>query len=95
VIGDDINGCRGTFKVVKPDSEGFVDSEQFLIMDVVIQFRGGEGSGVERHRMEFAIFGHNGKNCGEGVVRGVSFNDNRPVRDPMSKDGSRGKGFLQ
>jgi len=27
VIGDDINGCRRTFKVVTPDSEGFVDSE--------------------------------------------------------------------
>jgi len=31
----------------------------------------------------------------KGVVQGVSFNDNRPVWDPVSKDGSRGKGFLQ
>jgi len=45
--------------------------------------------------MEFAVFGLDGKNRGEGVVRGVSFNDNGPVRDPVSKDGSRGKGFLQ
>jgi len=50
---------------------------------------------VERHGMELAVFGNNGKNCGEGIVRGISFNDNRSVRDPMSKDRSRGKGFLQ
>jgi len=27
VIGDHIDGCRGTFKVVTPDSESFVDSK--------------------------------------------------------------------
>jgi len=27
VISDDIDGCRGTLKVVTPDSEGFIDSE--------------------------------------------------------------------
>jgi len=26
VIGDDIDGCRRTFKVVTPDSEGFIDN---------------------------------------------------------------------
>jgi len=45
--------------------------------------------------MEFAVFGNYGENCGEGIVRGVSFNDNRPVRNPVSEDGSHGKGFLQ
>jgi len=59
VIGDDINGGHGTFEVVTPDLEGFVDSKQFLIVDVVIQFRGGEGSGVECHGMELAVFGLN------------------------------------
>ena len=27
VIGDDIDGCHGTFEVVTPDSEGFVDGK--------------------------------------------------------------------
>jgi len=27
VVGDDINGCHRTFKVVMPDSESFIDSE--------------------------------------------------------------------
>jgi len=45
--------------------------------------------------MEFAVLGNNGKNSGEGIVRGVSSNDNGPVWDPVSKDRSCGKGFLQ
>jgi len=45
--------------------------------------------------MEFAVFSNYGENCSEGVVRGISFNDNRPVQDPVSEDGSCGKGFLQ
>jgi len=45
--------------------------------------------------MEFAVFGNYGENYGEGIVQGVSFNDNRPVHDPVSENGSHGKGFLQ
>ena len=38
--------------------------------------------------------GNYGGDCGEGVVRGISFN-NRLVQDAVSENGSHGKGFLQ
>ncbi len=36
VVGNNVNGSRGTFKVVAPNVEHFVDSEELLVMDVVI-----------------------------------------------------------
>ena len=36
VVGDDINGSRGTFKVVAPNAECFIDSEELPVMDIVV-----------------------------------------------------------
>ncbi len=36
VVGDDVNGSHGTFKVVAPNVEHFVDSEELLVVDVVV-----------------------------------------------------------
>ena len=34
VIGDDVNGSTGAFKIVLPDMEGFKDSQEFFSVDV-------------------------------------------------------------
>ncbi len=36
VVGDDVNGSHGTFKVVAPNVECFVDSEELLVVDIVV-----------------------------------------------------------
>ncbi len=36
VVGDDNNGSRGTFKVVAPNAECFIDSEELPVMDIVV-----------------------------------------------------------
>ncbi len=36
VVGDDINGSCGTFKVVAPNAEHFIDSKELLVVDVVV-----------------------------------------------------------
>ncbi len=36
VVGNDINGSRRTFEVVAPNAECFIDSEELLVMDVVV-----------------------------------------------------------
>src|SRR6266511_2661391 len=41
------------------------------------------------------IFRDNGENGGEGVVGGVSLDDNRVVWDPVREDWSRGKRLLE
>src|SRR6266545_5349421 len=45
--------------------------------------------------MYFVIFRYNVENGGEGVVGGVSLDDNRAVWDPVRKDWSRGKRLLE
>ena len=36
VVSDDINGSCGTFKVVAPNVEHFVDSKELLVVDIVV-----------------------------------------------------------
>ena len=36
VVGDNVNGSCGTFKVVALNVKHFVDSEELLVMDVVV-----------------------------------------------------------
>ena len=63
-------------------SEGFVDSQEFLVMDVIIEFCGVEGAGVECHGVDFTIRGVKGEYGSESVVGGVSFDEHGWVRRP-------------
>jgi len=36
VVSDNVNGSCGTFKVVAPNAEHFIDSEELLVMDIVV-----------------------------------------------------------
>ncbi len=36
VVGDDVNGSHGTFEVVTPNAERFVDSKELLVMNVIV-----------------------------------------------------------
>ena len=42
MVGDNVNGSRGTFKVVAPNAERFIDSEELLVMDVIVEFGSGK-----------------------------------------------------
>jgi len=50
--------------------------------------------GVEHNRL-FTIGASDGENTSNSIVRGISFNGERSIGDPMSKDRSGGKGLLQ
>jgi len=51
--------------------------------------------GVEHNWSEFTIGASDGENTSNSIVRGISFNGEQSVGDPMSKDQSGGKGLLQ
>ena len=36
VVSNNVNGSCGTFKVVVPNAEHFVDSEELLVVDIVV-----------------------------------------------------------
>jgi hypothetical protein len=52
MIGENINRRSGTFEVVPPDAEGLIDSQEFLIVRIVIPFSRRQGARVESYRVE-------------------------------------------
>ena len=45
--------------------------------------------------MNFIIFINNGEDCSESIVQGISFHNELSIGNPMSKDRSRSKCFLE
>ena len=64
-------------------------------MSVIVQLSSGEHMGVEHDRVNFVIGAGKGKNTGNGVVRGVSFNGYRSIWTPVNKHWSRDEHFLE
>ena len=95
VVRYNVYRSSGPFEVVPPDLECLEDGEEFLVVRVVVQFRSGEGPGVERDRMEFAGVRSDGQDTGDGVVGGVRLNGNLAVRYPVVKDRSASKCRLE
>ena len=95
VIGDHIHWSCKALKVVTPVAEGLKDCKEFLVMSVIIQLWRGHGVGVECNWSEFTIRVCDGEDASDSIVRGIGFNSEWSIRDPMSKDRSRGKGLLQ
>ena len=52
-------------------------------MGLVIEFRGGDGARVKSDWVNFTIREYNGENCGDGIVRGICFNNHRCVWYPV------------
>jgi len=80
---------------VLPNLESFKDSEQFLVICVVVQLHCGESVGVKSNWMNFIIFVNNGEDCSKSIVQSISFHNELYIRNPMSEDRSRGKCLLK
>jgi hypothetical protein len=50
MVCDNVNRLGRALKVVLPGPESFIDSEKFLIVGIVIEFRSGQHPGVECNR---------------------------------------------
>ena len=88
VIGDHIHWSCRALEVVMPVVKGLKDRKEFLVMSIIIQLRRGHGVGVECNQLEFTIGACDGEDASDSIVRGISFNSERSIRDPMSKDWS-------
>jgi len=64
-------------------------------MDIIVEFWGRKGPGVECNGVKFAIRIHNGKDGSKCVVRGISIDYNLSVQDPMGKDQSCGESLFK
>ena len=95
MIHNNVNGIGQTFQIVPPNLESFKDGKQFLVMCVVVQLCRSESARVKGNWVNFIIFINNGEDCSESIVRGIGFHNELSIRNPMSKDRSGGKCFLE
>ena len=59
VVRDHVDRSTRTFKEVSPDTEGFKDGKEFLVMSIVVEFQSTEGAGMEGHGVDFSGVGFN------------------------------------
>ncbi|KIO05145.1 hypothetical protein M404DRAFT_141637 [Pisolithus tinctorius Marx 270] len=78
-----------------PMVESLEDSQQLLVVGIIVEFWRGHGAGVESDWAEFTVGAGDQQNASNGIVGGVSFHCKRSIRDPMSENGSRAEGILQ
>ena len=84
VVGNNINWSCRAFKVMSPDMESFKNGKEFFVVGVVVQFGRGESMEVESNQMYFIGVVGDGENGTKCIVGGVSLNNDRMIRDPMS-----------
>jgi len=68
MIHHNVDGIDWTFSIVLPNLKSFKDSEQFLVMCVIIQLHYSKSVGVKSNQMNFIIFVNNRENCSESIV---------------------------
>ena len=95
VVGDDINQSCGAFKIVAPGPKSLMDSEELLVMGVVVELWSGQSPGIVGDRPNLLVRTTNGENASDGIVRGVCLHDERSIQNPMGGDRSGGEGFLE
>ena len=95
MICNNVDRVGWTFQIVPPNLESFKDGKQFLVMYVVVQLRHSESARVKGNWMNFIIFVNNGEDCSKSIVQGISFHNELSIGNPMSKNRSRGKYFLE
>ena len=80
-----INQSQRSLEVVAPYPKSFENGEQFFVVDIVVEFRGHKGVGVESNGVDFIVrWGYRGENGGKGVVRHVRFNYERSLESSAS-----------
>ena len=95
VISDDVNRSCGAFKIMAPGPKSLVDSEELLVMGVIVELRSGQSPGIVGNRPDLLVRTTNGENASDGIVRGICLYDDGSIRNPMGEDGSGGEGVFQ
>jgi hypothetical protein len=63
--------------------ESFKDGKELFVMDIVVEFSGGEGLRKKCNRLNFSVSIDNGENCCKCIIGGVSLHNKQSIRLPM------------
>ncbi|KIO08948.1 hypothetical protein M404DRAFT_132862 [Pisolithus tinctorius Marx 270] len=75
--------------------EGLKDSQQLLVVGIIVEFWHGHGVRVESNWAEFTIRAGDQQNASNGIIRGISFNCKQSVRNPVSENRGGAEGSCQ
>ena len=95
VVGDHINRSSRALEVVTPRLERLMDSEELLVMGIIVELQSGQSPRIVSHWPDLVIGTTERENTSNGIIRGVGFYYHRSFRRPMSEDRSRGEGVLE
>ena len=95
MIGNYIDRVMWRLEVVTPSFEDFKDSEELLVVSIVIQFSTRKSTAEERDWVNIAIFRSKQKDSCDCIVRGVCLDDGRHRGIEMTKDWCCSERFLQ
>ena len=95
VVGDNVNRSCRAFKIVVPGPKRLMDSEELLVMGVIVELRSGQSPGIVGDRPDLLIRTTNGENASDGIVGDICLYNDGNVWNPMDEDGSGGEGIFQ
>ena len=75
MVRDNINQKGRVLQVMSLGLECFKYCQEFLVMNVVIQFQRGKSVEIESDWMEFRIRGVDREDCSKSVIGDISFDD--------------------
>src|SRR5882724_1131057 len=96
VVGQHEHNVCGSLQVVVPLLEGLENSQELLVVDLVVELGGLHTVGVEHDWVEVAIVGRDlGDDCCDRIVRSVSLNNDGIIRVEMCQDGCLCEGVFE
>ena len=73
MISYHVDHMMGRFEVMSPCLESLEDSEEFLVVHVIVELGICKGTTVECDRVNIAIISMKGEDACNGIVRGIRF----------------------
>ena len=95
MIGDNVHWGGRALQVVSPGFEGLENSEELLVMCVIVQLGRSECVRIESDQPNLTIRTSDGQDTSNCIVQSVSLNGDWGTRLIVSKDGSCCEGLLQ
>jgi hypothetical protein len=95
VVRDDVDSERGTLEIMTPVSKAIKNSEELLIVRVIVELRGRKCPAPESDRVKFPIISKDGENARNSVVGCVHLDHDLTARYPVMEDRSSRKHVLE
>ena len=86
MIRNDLDRDFRAFQVVSPLVEGIKNGKEFFVVHIILEFGADKGPRVKSDWVHLAVRSNGGKDSRQGVVRSVSFNDERLARNVMQEN---------